>query len=172
MGSPPVLAPDKRQKGNAMRLGRILALALFALMLASCLPTGPLIQTKGVHGAANYALQLWQTTLCPQQNQTVTLRAKVTNDSALPEIADAKDQPVFDIIVVTPSKTIRWSDGKPMTPEFTRLALQPGEFKSIQLQFAYQFGGNTTASARFVYDGQSPEDVIVLNTSFVSDCYY
>jgi len=134
-----------------MRWQRIRFLFLLALLLGGCLPSGPQIQTNGVHGAFNYTVQLWSNTACPQINQTITLRAKVTNDGAQPEIADAKGQPVFDIVVQGQSETVRWSDGKPLTLELTRLELKPGEFKSIQMQFPYK-GGDYAVTARFIYD--------------------
>ncbi len=141
-----------------MRRYRLLVLFLCAVCVAGCLPSGPVSQTDGVHGAANYTVRIWANTDCPAPNQTVTLRARVTNDGPQTEIAKTDDQPVLDILV-SPLRTggddrpgtLRWSDGKSLTADLTRLELKPGESRSIEFQIPFP-GGDYSASARFTYD--------------------
>jgi hypothetical protein len=138
---------------------RVLFICLIALLFCGCLPSGPVSQTSGVHGAANYTVKVTANTSCPGAGENVIVRAKVSNDGDRPEVAVAMNEPVFDLIVTGRERTIRWSDGKPLTPELTRLELKPGEFKSVQLEFKSE-GGSYNAIGRLVYDAQHPNGVV------------
>ncbi len=149
-----------------MRHYTLLFLIFLALGAVGCLPSGPVSQSDGVHGAENYTVRIWANTDCPSTDQTITLRARVTNDGPQTEVAQADGEPVLDILVSPSgaaeddkSAAIRWSDGKSLTPDLTRLELKPGESKSIELQFPFRAEGYS-ASARFVYDAAHPKDAI------------
>jgi len=50
-------------------------------------------------------------------------------------VIDSKDQPVLDIVISLSNSQVRWSDGKPLTRELTRLQLNPGESKTIEMDW-------------------------------------
>ncbi len=153
-----------------------LVLIFVAVFLAGCLPSGPVSQSDGVHGAENYTVRIWASTDCPSDNQTITVRARVTNDGPQTEVAQSDDEPVLDILV-TPlgtgneevPGTIRWSDGKSLTPDLTRLELKPGESKSIELQFPFHAFAYS-ASARFVHAAKQSDGIIEPSVELRSFC--
>lgn len=104
---------------------------------------------------------MWASKNCVQPGETVSLRATATNRGNRTQVIEVKDKPVLDIIVdftkSTAKGVTRWSDGKPLTPELTRLELKPGESKSIEMgwnpdQSAY---GPVGVNALFV-DSEKP----------------
>jgi len=54
-------------------------------------------------------VELWASERCPRIGETVTLRAKVTNQSTSALVAELKDQPVLDIIITDKEGQHRWS---------------------------------------------------------------
>jgi len=45
---------------------------------------------------------------------------------------------VFDLIITDYNGEHRWSDGKDLTPELTLLELQPGQSKTIEMNWVVQ----------------------------------
>lgn len=110
------------------------SLILFALLLSSCLHNA--VSSSGVGG--NIGVNMWVSSNCVQPGDTVHLRATATNLGKRTWIVDLKDQPVFDIVLeydtVVGRRKIRWSDGK-LLSDLTRLELEPGESKTIQMDW-------------------------------------
>jgi hypothetical protein len=90
-------------------------------------------------------------------------RATVVNNDSITQVVELTDRPVFDLLIGyrTPeggSTILRWSDGKALTPDVTRIVLLPGGSKSIEMRWVVinQPPGVIGVSARFIAD---PKDV-------------
>lgn len=87
----------------------------------------------------NNAIELWASAKCVKAGDTLTVRAIVTNHDSRTHLVELKDQPVLDLFIgyrtPTGSTSISWSNGKPLTIDLTRLELQPGQSKSIEMQW-------------------------------------
>jgi hypothetical protein len=82
------------------------------------------------------AIDVWVSDRCPENGEIVTVRATATNKTIQPQVLELKDQPVFDLGVgIWGTSPTRWSDGKALTPDLTRLELQPGQGKTIQMDW-------------------------------------
>ena len=124
-------------------------------------------------GSDGLVVELWASNECPRTGDTVTIRATLINQRAQPLRVDLVDHPVLDIAIGNPDTTnIRWSSGKSLTPEITQLELQPGESKTIEMQYRID---NTTSfvviSALFIADPDSIKDPIQpLSVLHVGSC--
>ena len=79
-------------------------------------------------------LELWSSHRSLNVNQSITMRLTVKNAGKETVVYDRKAKPVMDISVGNvDNPAMRWSDGKPLTPEITRLELKPGESKVIEM---------------------------------------
>ncbi len=109
---------------------------LLGVLQSSCL-SRPASITAGREGVG---VELWASNECPEPGEIVALRATATNDNPHLLRVELKDQPVLDMSIFyrtqTGEKTIHWSDGKPLTSDLTRLELNPGESKSIEMQWS------------------------------------
>jgi len=108
----------------------LLAVSAFTLVLLDC--RGPVSATQLVGN--RILVTLWASKNCLDYGETVTLRATATNQGSLPFAIELTDRPVFDIVVGYPEEA-RWSAGKPLTPDLTRLELKPGQSKTIEMQW-------------------------------------
>ncbi len=141
-----------------MRWYLTFALSILAISLLACRVPKPVSSTGIID---EKVIEIWASTDLIQPGQTVKLRATLTNHSGKSQIIELKDRPVLDLVVVAgtaeqPTR-IRWSDGKPLTADLTRLALQPGESKSIELSYVVQGCCNSVqAYAEFVDTGPFP----------------
>jgi len=66
------------------------------------------------------------------------LRATVTNKTSKTQTFETTDVPVLDLLVAYGKGAQRWSDGKPLTPDLTHLELQPGQSKTIEMDWIAQ----------------------------------
>ena len=115
-------------------------------------PHQPVIQTAT---AGEFVVTMWASDGCPDTGAMVTLRATLTNDSSQTQVVNLNDQPVLDIIIGNPDRsTVRWSTGKALTPDLTRLELKPTESKTIEMQWKMQWEGQNRPfiHARFIDD--------------------
>ena len=147
------------------QLRAMLGPILLSALLLGC-STGARSVTAG--GKFLY-VELWTNNGCPRLGETVTLRATARNGGSNTQIVELKDQPVLDIIVGNPDNSkIRWSAGKALTSELTRLELKPRESKSIEMQWRVD-GSGTVISAQLIPNTQSIGDpfsaLMVLGTS-------
>lgn len=111
-------------------------LVLFvALSVASC-GYGP---TGTTAGGTPFTVELWASAKCVQPGDTLVARATVVNHGPTAQVIELTDRPVLDLSIgyrtLEGSTIIRWSDGKSLTQDLTRLALQPGESKRIELRW-------------------------------------
>lgn len=117
---------------NAIFYSVVLVLLLF---LTGCL-NGP---TSTTSGGTPFTVELWASAKCVKAGDTLTVRAIVTNHDSRTHLVELKDQPVLDLFIgyrtPTGSTSISWSNGKPLTIDLTRLELQPGQSKSIEMQW-------------------------------------
>jgi hypothetical protein len=102
-------------------------------------------------GGNPYKVEIWASDACPDVSETLTLRATVTNVGSRIQTVELVDQPVLDIVVNVQGKDYRWSEGKPATPDLTRIELKPGESKNIEMPWLVQQGFTQfIISAQFV----------------------
>ncbi len=141
-----------------MRPYAILTFSLLAILLTGCRIPQPVSASSFVD---NLVIQISANADLVQAGQTIKFRATVTNNGPRSEVIDLKDQPVFDLSVEVgpPENRIktRWSDGKPISADLTRLELKPSESKSIEMDYiAPQCCDHVSASAYFIYDTRFP----------------
>ncbi len=143
-----------------MRLNTIILVTFLQILLFGCLATGQSIRT----GREDFSILLTADKKCAAVGETLHLKASVTNASSQTKVVELKDRPVFDMIIGTPQGgDKRWSDGKPLTPELTRLELLPGESKSIEMDWVST--GTTSVAVRFITDKRFQE--VPVSTGFV-----
>lgn len=120
---------------------------LMATLLIGCRAPKPISATRP---AGEIGVELWASSDCVQPGETVKLRATATNRGAQTFSVELANSPVFDLVVKTAGKTVRWSDGKPLTPELTRLELKPGASKTIQMDWKVQCCDSLDITAPFI----------------------
>ncbi len=133
-----------------MRRQTLLVVSAFAIALSGC-RGGPV---SVENWRENHVVQLWASKSCADYGEIVTIRATATNRDSRPLVVELKDQPVLDIIVGYPDM-VRWSAGKPLTLDLTRLELKPGESKTIELQWVAT--GPSGATAHFIDNPRYPD---------------
>ncbi len=136
--------------------GRAFLVLLLLIFLVACTSApGPKSSKIWVD---DITVEIWASTACAPPGETVTFRATVTNYGSRPFAVELNDQFVLDIqIKDSPGNaneeiiTVHWSDGKPLTADQTRLELNPGQSRTIEMQRT--MGARTSAlyvSARFI----------------------
>jgi hypothetical protein len=98
-------------------------------------------------------VEIWVSNDHPQPGDRLKIRATVTNQGSTPFQVELKDQPVLDIRV----GAIRWSQGKPLTPDVTRLQLNPGQAKTLEMEYSVDQnanGGGLLIQAIFIYSAR------------------
>jgi hypothetical protein len=90
-------------------------------------------------------------------------RATVQNYDSIVQVVELTDRPVFDLLMgyrtsEGGSTILRWSDGKVLTPDLTRIVLLPGGSRSIEMRWVVinHPPGVIGVAARFIAD---PKDV-------------
>jgi len=108
------------------------------LLLTACV--GWPSPQAGATGLDDLTLILWVSHRSANVGQPVTIRFTVRNDGKeRTTVYERTGKPVMDIIVGTaPTRPgapprPRWSDGKELTSELTRLELKPGESRVIEM---------------------------------------
>ncbi len=99
---------------------------------------------------------MWASDNCVQPGDIVVLRATVENRTFKTQIFESKDRPVFDLAVETGGVTSHWSDGKTLAPDLTRLELQPGQSKAIEMDWKASCCDIIGAGAIFYFDTEGP----------------
>lgn len=113
---------------------RLLWLLIVPLCLTACVGWPSPQSNATVLG--DLLLALWTSHRNVNVNQPVTIRFTVTNDGKQTVICDRKDKPVMDIFIPGGIPSVRWSDGKLLTPELTHLELKPGESRALEMIWA------------------------------------
>lgn len=132
---------------------------------------------NGVGNIGSLQIEIWANSNCVKQGESVTMRAIATNVGATPRIIQLQDKPVLNIQInyrlrsgdPTELKQL-WSEGKLLTPELTRLALKPGESKSIEMDWVAQHaaGQSSQIDLRGILRyGEKEADVAIART-FIS----
>lgn len=127
-----------------------------ALLMTGCLyrQQPPISNNSFVN---DLVVTMWINNPCVQPGDTVHLRATVANEGSQTEVVDLKDKPVLDIEIFLDKETVRWSNGKPLSPELTHLELKSGESKTIEMDWIVSNdNGFHNAYANFVYSDQPP----------------
>jgi len=93
---------------------------------------------SSVSTAEHFTVEVWSSTNCALSGETVTVRATVTNVGSQTQLIDLKDQVVFDLVVADQNGEHRWSAGKPLTADLTRLELVPKQSKMLEMQWVVQ----------------------------------
>ncbi len=118
-----------------MRWHLIFALPILAITLLGCL-SKPVSSTSGVDIGGTLLVEIWASSDCTRPGDKITIRATVTNKGSRTQVIELQDQPVLDIWVGSATSVLaRWSDGKTLTPELTRLELKPNESKTIEMDW-------------------------------------
>ena len=104
-------------------------------LLAACTYRQPMSDLRPV---GDFTVEVWASTNCILPDETVTVRAIVTNVGSQTQIIDLRDQVVFDLIITDQNGEHHWSEGKPLTPDLTRLELKPGQSKTLEMQWVVQ----------------------------------
>ncbi len=152
--------------------GLLVDMPLVAFLMVGCVQRERSITV----GEIPFGLTLWVSDRCPRYGETVTIRETVTNRDSNLHVIELKDRPVLDLYAGyrTANETlIRWSDGKTLTSELTRLALGPGEAKSIEMPLTIPAGACCGgASVTFYYDERSLNNPMTTSLSITpNDCF-
>ena len=126
-----------------------------ALLLGCNSSPQPISRTSGV---GELDVEIWASQGCIKPGETIQVRATVTNRGDKTQVIDLKDKPVLDLTVYSLERTQRWSEGKALTAELTRLELAPGKSKTIEAEYtenSTKRGGQLVAEAKF-FDVANP----------------
>ncbi len=110
-----------------------LILLLLVCALSSCVAPPEPVSRNSVVDDLN--VEIWASSRCVKPGETVSLRASVMNFGNRVQAIELKDKPILDIVFGNPDNGRRWSDGKPLIPDLTRLKLKPGESKTIEMNW-------------------------------------
>ncbi len=150
-----------------------IGLASFVFILAGCNTSQPVRGTGIISIDGPQNLEMWASSGCVAAGDTVKLRATLTNNSPKAQVFDVPDQPVLDIWILIPIGTVRWSDGQPLTPALTHLELQPGQSKSIEMDWStkgLRYGGPIGVEVRFIDSPRAPKPTMAGVTVQVAGC--
>lgn len=130
----------------------------------------PVEATNGVSfGMEPMSIKVWASANRASPGDRIHLRATLTNDSSQSQVFDLGSRPVFDLVIQQGNQIARWTEGKPMTPERTRLELGHGESRVIEMDWVAGQYAMIYASAEF--DCNSPGGPIESSISIcVSNC--
>ncbi|MGB8646906.1 MAG: BsuPI-related putative proteinase inhibitor [Anaerolineae bacterium] len=126
---------------------------ILGLMLYGCL-NGPISARSGMGiNNTSYLIQIDANTSCVNRGDTIHLRAHLTNEGPDTYVFQLKDKPVLDLGVILGDVSAKWSDGKALTPDLTRLELKPGESKTIEMDWVVTGSARSgSAWVTFIYD--------------------
>lgn len=174
-------ASSSRKAGQVTGIGMVLigwALGMFIFIIGittygvyqfmQAIEPRPVEDTRGLsYGMDHMSVRLWASANRADKGDRIHLRATLTNESKQSQVFDLGSRPVFDLVVQQGNRVARWTDGKPMTPERTRLELGPGESRVIEMDWLAGEYDMIRASADFVW--KSSWDPV---RSSVSICVY
>ena len=137
------------RKGYPMR-SLVICAALAIIFPLSGYLQGP-VSSKAF--ANDLVVEIWASTNCVDPGGAVALRASITNRGLQIHAVELQDRPVLDLCIESYGGYKKcWSDGKPLTPDLTRLELKPGESKTIEMKWVAEPSGVYGAGATFAYD--------------------
>lgn len=108
---------------------------------------GPVV---GRASRGDYVVEVWVSKVCAFDGDHVIVRGTVTNIGTRTHIIELGHQIVFDLIIADRTGVYRWSDGKPLTPELTRLELGPQESKTLEMQWTVVGGPGFEAATQLI----------------------
>jgi len=141
-----------------MRWHLIFTLAILSVTLLGCF-SKPISNSSTGSLEQPLVVEIWASSNCVHPGDNIKLRATVTNKGNGAQVIDLMDRPVLDIIIRNQGPIARWSDGKPLTPDLTRLDLKAGESKAIELEWTVRIPSPGTVfyvDANFVYSTRVP----------------
>ncbi len=140
------------------RRNGLFVLSLVAVLLSACLASRePVSQSDG---SRELYVTVWANTKCVNAGDTLIARATVVNNHSQPKVIELADRPVFDLYLGyrgdSGSVLIRWSDGKPLNLDLTRIELKPGGSKNLEINWIVPNPAPSTVgvSARFIEDAR------------------
>lgn len=133
-----------------------LGVILLTALLVGCQTPTPVSSSSTMSLDTILDVEIWASRGCVQPGDTVHLRATVRNRGAKKQVIDLKDKPVLDMVFGNPDTGRRWSEDRPLTPDLTRLELQPGESKSIAMDWvtSQRTYGPNHVTALFVWNAK------------------
>jgi hypothetical protein len=121
-------------------------LLLFSILisLSACVAhrTSTPSPAGGREARGDLVVVVWASQVCASYGDTVTVRGTVTNVGSQEHTIELKGQVVFDLRITDESGEHRWSEGKPLTSDLTRLELKPQESKILEMQWKVPYGGS------------------------------
>lgn len=118
------------------------------------------------NGNGSLQINVWISNQCPKSGDIITVRGTATNKTLQPRVFELSGKPVFDLQVAdryTRTAT-RWSDGKALTPDLTRLELEPSQSKIIEMKYTVPNSGDLyNATANLDYSSLFPNAMYKFN---------
>lgn len=131
-------------KQKAWKQHRCLILLLPILLLGCSEGVTERTSIGGVLGAGGahteMGMDLWVSQRCAEAGEPVAIRYTLTNEGPGKLVVQLKDAPAMDIVIQINTREnqkqfVRWSDGQPLTDELTQLVLEPGQSKTISMDW-------------------------------------
>lgn len=102
-------------------------------LVVGCIPSRAVATRTAYARVGGLALNLWTSRYGLSVGESVDIRFTVENIREKTRVIELADRPVMDISISFDDVPIRWSDGREITPELTRLVLEPGESKTLEM---------------------------------------
>lgn len=120
------------------RLHRVAVTVVVLGLLVGCIPSRAVPTMVAYAWVGDLTLNLWTSRYGLSVGESVDIRFTVENVGKKTKVIELADRPVMDISIGFRTMggdqvRIRRSDGREMTPELTRLVLEPGESKTIEM---------------------------------------
>lgn len=115
------------------RLHRAAIIVAMLGLLVGCVRSKAVPTMVAYASVRNLGLHLWTSRYGLSVGESVDIRFTVENIGEKTRVIELADRPVMDISISFDDVPIRWSDGREMTPELTRLVLEPGESKTLEM---------------------------------------
>lgn len=125
-------------------------------LLTGCL-YGPVSKRAAVGASGGeITVESWASTNCAKLGETVNLHTRLTNSSSNTFSVEMNDRPVFDLCIEGFGGYKKcWSDGKPLTPDVTRIELKPGQSKDLEMKWIAEYSSEFGAGGSFYYGSNS-----------------
>lgn len=120
------------------KLSRVAMTVAMLGLIVSCIPSKVVPTRTAYARVGGLTLNLWTSRYGLSVGESVDIRLTVENIREKTRVIELADRPVIDISIGFSTMggdhvRIRWSDGREMTSELTRLVLQPGESKTLEM---------------------------------------
>ncbi len=158
-----------------------LFLGITLVLQAGC-AYGPVTAHGGTGGYQATRLDLWVSSGCAKPGDTLAIRYTATNAWAEKTIIRLKDNPVMNIRITIPKRDgqvqIFWTDSKTLTDDLKQLVLEPGQSKSITMNWTIdplveprEYGGVILINGTLIYSEDPPGAESTGVSVFTGACY-